>query len=245
MPETLSHQDLAQLMHQDAGREISQAFEVLNSNMSLAAGALAALIAVLGAGELFGGKGAATPVRGVPHLSSVSLIVLSSAFPFLVRFFIRSVIAYQNLIRANSLQKQAWRFLTGAQTWAAYRFFVKLYWENWRSPDTLPRLIWANLKYGFLWIFAIAAAAIAWAFVTSAGVSGRLAATGILLAGIGWEAGTMFNLRRQYFTMPSREDLDRLHVLQSMNPELTESSARVGWLGRWLRGLGSGRQPTP
>ncbi len=217
MPETLSRHDLAQLMYEDSGREITQAFEVLNSNMSLAAGTLAALIAVLGAGELFGSKsnGASTVLHGVPRLSSVSLIVLSSAFPFLIRFFIRSVTAYQNLIRANSVQRESWRFMMGTRTWTAYRLFIKLYWEDWATPEPLSKLMWANLKYGFFWIFAIAISAIAWAFVTSAGLSARLAAVGILLVGVGWESGTMYNFRRQYYNVPSQKDLARLQELQA------------------------------
>jgi hypothetical protein len=217
MPETLSRHDLAQLMYEDAGREITQAFGVLNSNMSLAAGTLAALIAVLGAGELFGGKsnGTQTALHGVPRLSSVSLIVLSVSLPFLIRFFIRSVTAYQNLIRANSLQRESWRFMMGARTWTAYRLFVKLYWDDWATPESLSKLVWASLKYGFFWIFAIAVAVITWAFVTSVGLSARLAAMGILLVGIGWEAGTMYNFRRHYFSMPSQKDLDRLQELQA------------------------------
>lgn len=217
MPETLSRHQLAQLMYEDAGREITQAFAVLNSNMSLAAGTLAALIAVLGAGELFGGKsnGASTALRGVPRLSSVSLIVLSISLPFLIRFFIRSITAYQNLIRANSLQGESWRFMMGTRTWTAYRLFVKLYWDDWATPESLSKLVWANLKYGFFWIFAIAVGAIAWAFVTSAGLSARLTATGILLIGIGWEFAIMYNFRRHYFSVPSQKDLNRLQELQA------------------------------
>jgi hypothetical protein len=47
MSEVEERRALAQLMHQDAGREVTQAFEVMNSNMSFAAGLLATLIAVL------------------------------------------------------------------------------------------------------------------------------------------------------------------------------------------------------
>jgi hypothetical protein len=216
MSEVASRRELAQLMHQDAGREITQAFEVMNSNMSLAAGTLAALIAVLGAGELFRGKssGVTAVLHGVPRLSSVSLIVLSISLPFLIRFFIRSVTAYQNLDRANGLQREAWRFLTGTRTWAAYQLYVKIYWEGWASSHKLSSLLWRNLKYGFFWIFAVAVAAISWAFVTSTGVSGRIAAAGILVVGIGWEAGTLINYRRHYFRMPSHEELARLKTLQ-------------------------------
>jgi hypothetical protein len=49
----------------DAGREITQAFDTLTNNLTLAGGTLAALLAVIGAGELFGDQPVVVSVNGV------------------------------------------------------------------------------------------------------------------------------------------------------------------------------------
>src|ERR1044071_7934045 len=98
MPSEIKRQSLAGRLYDDSGREMTQNFATMNSNMSLAAGTLAAVLTVLGAGELFGGNNA-VPSSKVPTLSPVSLIILVIAVPLVYRFFFRSLIAYQNFIR--------------------------------------------------------------------------------------------------------------------------------------------------
>lgn len=160
-------------------------------------------------------------LHGVPHLSSVSLIILSASLPFLFRFFIRSLTAYQNLLRANNLQRQAWALLAGQYSWDAYRLYVELYWEKRLTPQKLRSVIWQNLKYGFFWVFAVAVGAIAWAFATSVGVSGRVTSAGILLVGLGWEAITLRSYRQHYWTGPNQEQLDQLAGLQRTHTSST------------------------
>ncbi len=143
---------LARLQFENAGREITQSFDVMNSNMALGAGTLAAILTVLGAGELFGlgdGQGG----RGFPKLSATSLIVLAAAFPLLVRFFIRSMHAYENLERFNRLQRKGWGFLMGQTSWDAYAAFVQVLWVSWCAPMSSWELFWRHMKYGFAWVF--------------------------------------------------------------------------------------------
>jgi hypothetical protein len=213
---TEEQRKMAVLAYENAGREISQVFDVINSNTGLAAGTLAAVLAVLGAGELFGSSGRRVALGGgLPRLSSVSLIVLAAAAPLLWRFFVRAVTAYQNLLRFIEIQKEAWRFLTGERTWPAFSRYVDLYWVEWRSPKPLHALMWDNLKYGFFGIFLITGGAVLWAFVTSAGRLPRVVAGAILLIGFGWEAVTLEGHRRKDCRAPTDSELQELQQLQA------------------------------
>jgi hypothetical protein len=64
----LSADELAKMAYENAGREISQSFDIQNSNMALAAGALAAILTVIGTGNLF----LKHDVGGVPKLTTAS-----------------------------------------------------------------------------------------------------------------------------------------------------------------------------
>jgi hypothetical protein len=213
--------ELARLSYENAGREITQAFNTMNSNMTLVAGTLAALLGALGAGELFAGDGRPS---GFPEFSSVSLLVLALAFPLVVRFFVRSLIAYQNLLRFNSVQTAAWRFLAGEISWEAYQFHQKVYVHEWKSPKTLWQLIVENLKYGYFWIFVAATLPVAWAFRSADWWCAGIVAAGLLVVGLGWEFETMRRSRHRYFVRPDQAELDQLEALMK-TPQAAASEA--------------------
>jgi hypothetical protein len=208
--QALEQREVARLNYENCGREISLAFDTMNSNLSFAAGTLAALISLLGAGVLIGetkpGASAAANT-GIPHLSSVSLVILSVALPLIWRFFIRATTGYQNLDRNNLIQKAAWTFLTEERSWAYFDLTVRIYFTRWRSPLTFPRAAWRNLKYGFLWIFAVLLAAIVWGFVSTDSQLARIVAGVVLVIGIGFEACTLRGYVRRYYEVPSEEDM--------------------------------------
>jgi hypothetical protein len=215
---------LAQLAYENAGREITQVFDVMNSNTSLAAGVLAALLAVLGAGELFA-QGEEIAQRGetFPRLSAVSLVVLAAAAPLIVRFFIRSMTAYQNLIRFLDIQNRAWSYLTGRLGWEAFDFHVELYWTRWKTPKAMKTIVLSNLKYGFMWIAAVTVLALGWAFWSVDNLWARLAAAGLLVVGLGWEGITLLGYRQRYYQLPDKLDLDRLQELMASGSSLQVS----------------------
>jgi hypothetical protein len=207
--------ELAALTYGNAGREITQAFDVMNSNMALVAGTLAALLGALAAGELFG---QALTTTNVPEFSSVSLLVLALAFPLTIRFFLRSVTAYQNLLRFNGVQKAAWRFLAGEVTWEAFAEHQRIYVHDWKSPKTLWVLIKENLKYGYFWVFVVATLPLLWAFKSTGCSRASLVGLLLIVAGLGWEGWTMKGTRRRYFTTPTEPELDRLNGLMERVP---------------------------
>lgn len=207
--------ELAKLAFENAGREITQVFEVMNSNLALAAGALAALLAVLGAGELFAQSREGTELReSLPSLSAVSLIVLAAAAPLVARFFVRSMTAYQNLLRFLDVQRASWAYLSEQRAWAYFEHHYNVYWVKWRTPKSMAGIAWENLKYGFMWIGVVMLGAIGYAFWSVSGLSARLVAAAILLVGIGWEWITLVGYRRRYYQLPTDDEQERLVVLK-------------------------------
>jgi len=202
----------AERLFDDAGREMSQNFDTMNSNMSLAAGTLAAVLTVIGAGELFA-SGTMRPTKEVPSLSPVSLLILVVAAPLVYRFFFRALIAYQNFLRFREVQAEAGRFLLNRRSWEALVLHWDFHVDQWRSPKTFSALLSDNLKYGFMWIFAVLIIGLAWAFYSTSGIAPRIIAGALLLLGVAWEGWTTKMNHSKYFRTVSeaeRAQLDQL-----------------------------------
>ena len=211
----MTTEETARLAYENAGREISQSFAVQNANMSLVAGTLAAILTVLGAGELFASE--RKDLQEVPRLSTTSLLVLTLATPLLFRFFVRSVIAYQNLIRFNAVQGAAWRYLTGREPEEAFLKHYEIYVENWRSPRSFWNFVGENLKYGYFWVLFAAFATLGWAFYNADWCWGRTISLGLLLVAATWETLTLRSTIRRYFSTPNIDETCELKAARERN----------------------------
>lgn len=253
-PDEVDTRQAAALAYENAGREISQAFGVLNSNLTLAAGTLGALLAVLGAGELFGSeeirifvegasvKSLSAPVRelhGVPKFSNVALLLLAAAFPLVVRFFIRATTGYQQLERFNLVQRKTWGFLAGMISWHEALGTVDLYVQQWKSPKPLKKLLAGSFKYGFAWVFALALIALGWAFYSAPDDLPRVVAAAFLVLGVGWEALTL--RRSPYFAVPTDAESERLRTAPP-HPSTRSPDESSSALVEEQRGLFLGRR---
>jgi hypothetical protein len=220
------HRVAAELLYESAGREISLNFDTMNANLSLAAGALAAVLSVLGAGELFRAKPKGVTTSGLPHLSSVSLLVLALVIPLLLRFFVRTMLAYNNLLRYNRLQKAALAFVDGRGEPEWIDLERASYLDDWKSPRSLGALVWHNLEYGYLWIFVVAAGTYAWAMHTANNRSAQAAAAVIVAAGAAWEIFNLVTSRRSFFERPDEDARCRMHELEksASRPLVSEKS---------------------
>jgi hypothetical protein len=218
----------ATLAYENAGREITQAFSILNANLTLAAGTLGVLLTVLGAGELFGhdivikiaghtvdraGVRETPTLAGVPRLSDVSVLLLAAAIPLLGRFFIRATIGYQQLIRFNLIQRNAWHYLSGDADWVLPHMTMSIYVQRWRSPASACSLFKGSFKYGFAWVFALATAALTWGLVTAPGVVPRALGLAFVVVGVGAEWLTLRNAK--HFELPSKKERCDLRRLES------------------------------
>lgn len=207
----------AERLFDDSGREMSQNFDTMNTNMSLAAGTLAAVLTVIGAGELFG-SATARSSTSIPALSPVSLLIIVIAAPLVYRFFFRALTAYQNFIRFRLVQAEAGRYLLGRRSWEALVLYWDLYIDGWRSPDSFGSLAWDNLKYGFMWIAIVLLIGLAWAFYSTRGIVPRIVASVILSSGLVWESITTRVHRTKYFQTLSHIETVQLRDIQKMAP---------------------------
>jgi hypothetical protein len=213
LPSKVNRREAAGLAYQNAGREISQAFDVLNSNLTLAAGTLGVLITVLGAGELFGvnGAGASETVQtqaGIPEFSNTSLLLVAAAIPLLLRFYVRATLGYQNLIRFNKIQSAAWDYLSGAGAWDVFIAHMTVYIKHWRSPQDASKIWFGSFKYGFAWVLAVATLAFAWGMWTADACGPRYIAGAFFFAGIAWDVLTLQG--SPYFARPTKTELESL-----------------------------------
>jgi hypothetical protein len=220
-----NRRETAALAFNDAGREVTQAFDVLGSNLTLTAGTLAALLAVIGAGELFhsstvilasSGKASAVPgqvatAHGIPKLSSTSLLLLAFGLPLVGRFFVRATLGYQQLERFNLVKNAQWRYLSGDASWQHAKAHYDVYVVDWRSPGSLWTLSKGSAKYGFVWLFVLYALVLGWAFYTaSGGWLPRAVAAMAVVIGIGYDVVTL--RRSSYFQMPTPAEHAELAV---------------------------------
>lgn len=200
-----TNREVAQSVYLDAGREVTQNFSTMYSNISLASGLLAAVLAVLGAGELF--KDHPSTTGGLPDLSPISLNILCLAFPLLLRALVRSMLGYNNLLRYNKIRAAAWDYLSGSGSWVEFYATYEIYQTKWRSPTAIGKCIQSNMKYGFAWLFFVFTIAISWAFYTSTGGPRvKLWAALILVLGVGWESTNLARSASAYFTLPTVTD---------------------------------------
>jgi hypothetical protein len=218
---------VASLAYENAGREITQAFSVLSANLTLAAGTLGVLLTVLGAGELFGhdivvqvaghtvqrtGTSETRTIAEVPRLSDISVLLLAAAIPLLGRFFIRATIGYQQLIRFNLIQRNVWHYLSGDAGWELARMTMSIYSQKWKSPASAGSLFKGSFMYGFAWVFALAATALAWGLITAPGIVPRAVALAFVIVGVGADWLTL--LRTKHFERPSEEERRELRRLE-------------------------------
>jgi hypothetical protein len=209
-----ARREAAALLYESAGREITLNFDNMNANLSLAAGALAAVLSVLGAGELFRHHAASETVAGIPRLSPVSLLVLALLLPLLMRFFVRTMLAYTNLLRFNRLQKVCLAYVDGRGSWEWLELERTTYLDHWKSPLTLGKAVLHNLEYGYFWILVVALTAFIWADATCSASVPRVIGAGIFAVGFLWEVVIMTTLRRWFFTLPGEEVRCKLRELE-------------------------------
>lgn len=211
---------LAHAAYQNAGREITQAFSTLNFNTALAAGVLATVLGTLGAGELFAPAPEGGPASNdaVPTLSVVSNFVLALSAPLLIRFFIRTMLGYQNLIRFNRIQRAAWDYMAGNLGWAAFSYVERMYGsvDEWRSPMSLRRLIKSNLEYGFFWVFMALLIPLVWSYISIWELATvRWVSLGIVSVAFIWELILFLTHRLPFFNTLSAKEKAHLAVLES------------------------------
>lgn len=156
------------LFYTEVGREISLAYTTLNQMKNFAVIAVAALV---GGVASISGLMATSPDK---TLFYTGLFVGACATHlFVVRFFVRSILCYNNLIKWNILQADLVRLkLASTNPEKENRIFAKhldQYYLNWHAPLPRTNQIVSNLKLGFGLLFVIPPPLIVWGLIQTWG----------------------------------------------------------------------------
>lgn len=141
----------------ECGREITLSMNTLHTINTWAVSLIIGLLSALAI------------IRHFPNVISYALLILGTTL--VLRFFIRSLLAYTNLERFNRLQSAALRVLRAeSRTEADIQQFdevlERLYY-SWASPLEKRRLLWSNAKLaGFTYLFFALLLVTVWAAVT-------------------------------------------------------------------------------
>jgi hypothetical protein len=142
--EWLSH------FYKECGREVTLAYSTLNQMKNWA---------MIIAGAVISGVSFAQGSLNYPNESMFIGIII--AFAFTLRFFVRAILCYINLIRWNSLQSSIVRMKLGSlapesaatETPGQLIELIQDLYFDWRSPIGRKGQILANLKLGFSLLF--------------------------------------------------------------------------------------------
>jgi hypothetical protein len=137
----------------ECGREISLSMNTLHTLNSWAVTVILALLSTLAV------------IRHFPNVISYGLLILGASL--VLRFFIRSLLAYTNLERFNRLQSAALMLLRSpdpdADDVARFDEVLDRLYYQWACPLPKWRLVWSNAKLaGFSYLFAALALVTVW-----------------------------------------------------------------------------------
>jgi len=132
----------------EVGREIDVASSQLHDTTNWSIGIAMAAVSTLAISE-----------RPYPDVWTFGVVVVG--FVLVMRFFIRSCLAYANLDKWSKIHRliTKYRLQTGsADTDSLGRDIeeaIQQYHIEWRSPKPPWALLWSNLKLGYLYLFLV------------------------------------------------------------------------------------------
>jgi len=142
--------------YKECGREVTLAYTTLNQMKNWAMIIAGALLS----GVAFGAREGRYP----DEIMFAGVVI---GYAFTVRFFVRAILCYVNLIRWNTLQakiignKLAAQQTTGAIS-VQVREDIKVLYEEWRSPIGRWSQLLSNLKLGFALLFSLFGLFLVW-----------------------------------------------------------------------------------
>lgn len=168
--DTLRHlnKDWLRDFYRECGREVTLAYTTLNQMKNWAIVVDGAIIAAVGAIARYGDS--------VPQVTPGFALFLgaSIALVFTLRYYVRAILCYINLVRWNTLQQSIVKSMllspidAGADKPDSAEELVRnirLYYHSWNSPIDRSRQIMANLKLGFALLLALPSIIFAWGVV--------------------------------------------------------------------------------
>lgn len=152
--------DWLQAYFAEVGREIDNASTQLHETTNWSIGVVMAAVS-------------AVAVAPGEYPNRWTLAAVAVAWVLTVRFFVRSCIAYSYLARWNKIHRSIVRIklLSGDGKRAEYEEELKqaidIYHVQWKSATRLPALVFSNLKLGYLQLFVVNLALLAYGLLKS------------------------------------------------------------------------------
>jgi hypothetical protein len=149
--------------YKECGREITLAYTTLNQMQNWAIVIQAAIAAAVGSFARASSAGGASPSTAGPLMAMV--VGASIGYLFTLRFFVRAVICYTNLLRWNTLQKEiVYHRLQRPAGHNDAKLYdaIRVYYHDWRATTSRANQLASNLKLGFSLLFLLPIASMGW-----------------------------------------------------------------------------------
>jgi hypothetical protein len=160
--------------YKECGREVTLAYTTLNQMKNWAIVVQAAIIA---AAVSFTGRVPTIQLSGITRPEFAPMVGASLAYLFTLRFFVRAILCYNNLLRWNQLQRSVINAVllpqpdarrdgsTRAQRIEALRADINLCYYRWLATIPRKKQFLSNLKLGFGLLLALPAFLTIWGSV--------------------------------------------------------------------------------
>jgi hypothetical protein len=214
-----------QSLYRECGRELSLAYTTLNQLTNWA-------IVVVGA--LFSTVALGSTSSTFPRSSMVAGVAV--AYTFILRFFIRAILAYINVTRWNTLQSSCVRLKllrdAGSTdepgTEAALAEKIRNYYVNWLSPISRKTQLLSSLRLGFALFFALPLLFLVWGTIKLWTDS---LVRGVATFVIGITAVEMFDFTRSRFF----DDVEayKARTIKKQAPAFPSPAADIGYMVAW------------
>jgi len=131
----------------EVGREIGVASSQLHDTTNWSIGITMAAVTAVG-----------LSAKTYPQTATLAVAVVG--FTLVVRFFVRSCLAYANLDKWNNIHRQITKYRLADegkmdQLRKTILWQIEHYHVRWESPRRIRKVIWSNLKLGYLYLFLI------------------------------------------------------------------------------------------
>ena len=116
-----------------------------------------------------GGSRVPEPPTSTPKITVAIVLGATFSYVFTLRFFVRAILCYINLLRWNKLQAGILRYTlcetSPDRNDSAEQRLIQLveeYYHRWRSPVARPQQVASNLKLGFGLVMSVPLTLICW-----------------------------------------------------------------------------------
>lgn len=99
-----------------------------------------------------------------PYPNEYGFIILLLTFPLMLRFFIRSCLEYSIQRKWQAIRNNLDKYLLNKtnRNFQILKKSIDLYYFKWKSPVSIWKILWDNLKLAYLWPFVLYIGLIFW-----------------------------------------------------------------------------------